>query len=87
MIIKSALQKQWNIVYPEKANLELVSKALVDNSWWYTVKCSKEASAWIREQDESKWYNHIDGNWYVAADTFDVDQETYIMLKLQWSEK
>ena len=85
-IIKTAVQQQWELIEPWPHHLTVMDKSLVDGEPWYTVRCSKEAAKWLREQWEETWHQHIDHNWYTIANTFDVNEETYIMLKLQWGE-
>ncbi len=83
-IVKTAVQQQWNQVLVSDSHIKVISKGLVDGLPWYTVKCSREAAAWLRAQDQGQWHQHIDHNWYTVSGVFDIDQETYIMLKLQW---
>lgn len=85
-IVKTAVQQQWEYIGPVAQHIIVMDKALVDGTPWYTVRCSREAAKWLREQREEAWHQHIDHNWYTVANTFDVDEETYIMLKLQWGE-
>ena len=85
-IIKTAVQQQWEFIDPIRRHVTPLERATVDGSYWYTIRCSREAAAWLRAQDDCKWHQHIDHNWYTIANTFDVDEETYIMLKLQWGE-
>jgi hypothetical protein len=85
-IVKTAVQQQWQLIDPVPQHITVLDKGLVDDSMWYTVRCSKEASKWLRSLHDGQWHQHIDHNWYTVANTFDIDQETYIMLKLQWGE-
>jgi hypothetical protein len=66
--------------------VEKISQALVDGKPFYTIKCSDEIAIWVRTQpDEDKeWFQHIDSNWTMHFNLFDVSEEFYIMLKLRW---
>jgi hypothetical protein len=86
-IIKTAVQQQWNQILIAEPHVKVVAKANVDGFPWYTVKCSKEAASWLRQQGQEQWHQHIDHNWYTVSGMFDIDEETYIMLKLQWGEQ
>lgn len=82
---KTVMAQMWNeMLKPIECNI--ISKALVDNKQWYTVKCSKDISNWIREQsgENSQWYEHIDHNWNIDRTMFDIDEDLYLMLKLRW---
>ena len=61
----------------------------VDASTWYTVKCSKRASMWIREtyqdRENDLWYEHINSRWIVDTNHFDIHEKLYTMLSLRWS--
>ena len=85
-IIKTAVQQQWELIDPIRRHITPLERAIVDGGYWYTIRCSKEAATWLRAQDDCKWHQHIDHNWYTISNTFDVDEETYIMMKLQWGE-
>lgn len=65
---------------------EELTKATVDGTMWYTVKCSKKVCAWIRQEypDHEHWHEHIDSNWNVYFSIFDMHEEFYMMLKLRW---
>jgi hypothetical protein len=82
VILKTSVQQQWNIVQPP--HYIVYTQATVDNVVWYTVKCSRDASAWVREQDTEGWHEHIDQRWYSEASTFDINQELLVILKLRW---
>jgi hypothetical protein len=85
-VIKTSVQQQWEQIDPATQHLNVIDKSLVDGELWYTVKCSDEAARSLREQWDDKWYQHIDNNWYTVKNTFDIDEETYIMLKLRWGK-
>jgi len=83
---KSALAQYWNIMYNEEPKYTEITKAPVDGTMWYTVKCSKEVCNWIRQEyaDHEQWYEHVDQNWNVYFSMFDMHEEFYMMLKLRW---
>lgn len=87
---KSAIAKMWQVVYAneqeKKMTCEVITKTLVDTKPFYTVQCSKAVSDWIREQPEQNkdWFEHIDQNWYVDRNKFDISEEFYMMLRLRW---
>ena len=62
----------------------------VDTQTWYTVKCTKEVGAWIREtykdQQDNLWYEHIDRSWMFHKNKFDIHEKVYTMLALRWSQ-
>lgn len=62
-------------------------KTLVDNVPWYVVKCKKNVAAWIRDQDRSLWYEHIDKNWYVYKDRFDVHEQLLTMMSIKFGDE
>lgn len=67
---------------------KIVDRYPCDDGMWYTVKLSKPASAWMREQpDENKeWYEHIDSRGYIGGGLFDITEELLLMVKLTWGE-
>jgi hypothetical protein len=70
-------------------DFSVLDSTTVDESTWYTVKCSKRASIWIREtyqeRENDLWYQHIDSRWMINATQFDVHEKLYTMLSLRWS--
>ena len=66
---------------------EVLTTAQVDGKPWYTISCRKEVSMWIRENgtENVEWFEHIDGNWRIHKNMFDVSQEMLSMIKLRWS--
>lgn len=91
MIIKTAVQQQWNIVEPKPPHFIVYDQATVDDATWYTVRCSKEASAWVRMQQQDQWYEHpyeqiTRYNFHEPKlGKFDVHCELFVLLKLSWS--
>ena len=61
-----------------------VTHATVDDHEWYTVKCNKETAAWVRQQKKDMWYEHIDSNWTIYKNMFDIHERIYTMLQLKF---
>jgi len=63
-----------------------ISTATVDGAPWYTIKCNSKVSEFIRTQSgqDARWYEHIDPNWYVHKNMFDVNEELYIQVGLKF---
>lgn len=70
-------------------SFEKITQSLVDGKMFYTIRCYKDISRWIREQpgEDADWYQHIDSNWHIDYNMFDVSEEFYIMLKLRWGHE
>jgi hypothetical protein len=62
-----------------------LTESQVDGTTWHTVGCSKEAAAWVKEQPQEFWYEHIDENWYISLNRFDVHEKLYLLLGLKWA--
>lgn len=74
-----------NMTVGSKSKYKIHSKAIVDGTTWYTVGCSPESSDWIRKQDKSLFYEHIDDVWQIHLNQFDIHEKLYSMLALRWS--
>ena len=61
-----------------------ITHATVDDHEWYTVKCNKETATWVRQQNKEMWYEHIDSNWTVYKNMFDIHERIYTMLQLKF---
>lgn len=61
-----------------------LTQATVDGELWYTVKCKPEVASWIRTQAKSLWYEHIDANWYVYKNTFDINEKLYTAIGIKF---
>lgn len=61
-----------------------VAHATVDDHEWYTVKCNIETATWVRQQNKEMWYEHIDSNWTVYKNMFDIHEKIYTMLQLKF---
>ena len=64
---------------------KVISSAEVDGEPWLTVKCNYEVAKWLRKQ-KSSWHEHIDQQWNVYLDTFDISEELYLMLVLKFGK-
>lgn len=90
MIKKRNLTNRMAVIMPTKktSKFTIQSKAIVDGSNWYTVSCSKDISIWIRQQwptQESKlWFEHIDHQWTIHLNCFDIHEKLYTMLAIRW---
>ena len=82
----ATLQKVLHDMEMLDPKFEVLSTADVDGVPWYTVSCRKEVSIWIRENgDEDRdWYSHIDSQWTLHRNVFDMSQEMFAMTKLRW---
>lgn len=75
------------IQVPPKPMFQYSGKAEVDGELWYTVKCTKEVGDWIRSlPKKDNWYEHIDNQWYVYQNMFDVHERVYLQLGLKFAE-
>lgn len=59
--------------------------AIVDGEQWYTVRCHSDVGQWVRTQNPNMWYEHIDQNWTVYVDTFDVHEKIYTMMGVKFA--
>lgn len=70
-------------------DFSVLDSTTVDTSTWYTVKCTKQASMWIREtykdREDDLWYEHVDSRWVMHKNVFDIHEKVYTMLSLRWS--
>ena len=93
MIVKTAVQQQWNIVFlnsgPDYTVFESVD---VDNEKWYTIRVSGDIATWIRTQPQNHWYQHpyeeiTRYNFHAPRqEKFDVHYELFVLLKLTWGQ-
>jgi hypothetical protein len=58
--------------------------AIVDDVKWFTVQCNKEVAVWLRSQPEKMCYEHIDPNWMLHKNMFDMHEKIYTMLQLKY---
>jgi len=82
---------QWTDEVTELPNFKVLSKSVVDNEQWYTVRCRRETSQWIREtfkdQEDQQWFQNIDEDerWYINLNVFDVNEKIYTVIALRWT--
>jgi len=96
MIVRTAIQQQWNIVFPNSGPGYTVSKTAgtwpvdIDGEKWYTIHVSKDIAAWTRTQSPDQWYEHpyeqpTRYNFHEPSSAkFDVHHELLAILKLTW---
>ena len=63
-----------------------LDQAEVDDVMWHTVDCAPIIGEWIREQDQTLWVEHIDTNWYIYRNRFDLNDSLFALLTLRWSK-
>ncbi len=83
----SVMAQMWNQTFEIGEYYTVVDKAMVDHAQWYTVKCSGKISAWIKNQPEGMWYEHIDKDWMVYKNTLDIHEKIYTMLQLKYGDE
>lgn len=68
--------------------VRVISTAEVDGAQWYTVTCNKNASMWFhetyRDSENQMWHEHIDPNWVMTRNCFDMQESLYIMLRMKF---
>ena len=67
--------------------IRILDSATVDGETWYTVQCKPSyVSGWLQEQDPTMWHRHehIDKQWYMHFNVFDMHEKLYTMLILKW---
>ena len=80
-----SMLNQWFGSMTTPAKFSILNQAQVDGDTWYTVKCTKEVSAWLREQSKELQYSHIDARWFTHTNQFDIHEKLYTLLALKWS--
>lgn len=83
---KSTMSQMWNQTFEVKEYYSVVDQATVDHARWYTIKCSGEVSKWIKNQSVGMWYEHIDKDWQVYRNMFDIHEKIYTMLQLKYGD-
>jgi hypothetical protein len=81
---KSVMAQMWNQTFEIGEYYSKIDQAKVDDAQWFTVKCSSNVSAWIRTQPKNMWHEHIDSNWTVYKNMFDIHERIYTMLQLKF---
>ena len=61
-----------------------LGKDQVDGATWYTVTGQKAVCEWIRTQDKQYWFEHIDDQWHISYNTFDIHENIYTMLGMKF---
>lgn len=91
MIVKTAIQQQWNIVFPNSGpGYTVLAMVDIDNKKWYTIHVSKDIATWTRTQSQDQWYEHpyeqpTRYNFHEPSSAkFDVHCELLAILKLTW---
>lgn len=76
----------YNMMWKQKPFIKIDS-ALVDGSQWYTVDCNKEVAEWVRglPNPDVDWYEHIDQDWMLHKNKFDVSERVYLQIGLKWT--
>lgn len=64
-----------------------VDSVLVDGVRWYTIKCKEEIASWIRSLpgEHTQWYEHLDQQWYIHKNKFDITEKIYMQIGLKWT--
>jgi hypothetical protein len=81
---KSNLTAYLKELYYMAAPYRYLSEATVDGEKWYTVTGQKPVCTWIRTQDNKLWHEHIDSNWNISYNTFDMHEKLYTMLGMKF---
>jgi hypothetical protein len=80
---KSTLN-QYMQAMQERIPYKELASAMVDDAKWFTVQCNKEVAAWLRTHPEKMCYEHIDQNWMIHKNIFDIHEKIYTMLQLKY---
>ena len=86
------VKNNWMIL-PKKPgpneNHSILTKSLVDGEQWYTIRCSKEASIWVRstypQHEDKLWFENIDHMWRIHTNVLDMHEKIYTLLAMRWS--
>ena len=91
MKFKTAIQQQWNIVFPNSGpEYTVLALVDIDGEKWYTIHVSKDIGSWTRTQPQVQWYEHpweqpTRYNFHEPHQSkFDVHYELLAILKLTW---
>jgi hypothetical protein len=90
MIKKKAMTNKMAVIMPKikkPQKFTVQTTAIVDGDQWYTVSCSKDVLLWIKNSwPESKlWHEHINQNWTIYLNQFDIHEKLYTMLAIRWA--
>lgn len=83
------LQPWYSMLETTAPKYKIITQAEVDDRPWYTITCQKDVSMWVRENgiENTDWYEHIDGNWNVHRNMFDVCEELYMLIVLKFGRQ
>lgn len=81
---KSYMAQMWTEAFAYEDFYQKIDQSIVDNEKWLTVRCSASISKWLKSQPKNLWYEHIDNNWQVYKNTFDIHEKIYTMLQLKY---
>lgn len=84
---KSVMAQMWNQTFEIGEYYQKIDQAKVDDDRWFTVKCSGKISQWIKTQPNGMWHEHIDKNWTVYENIFDIHEKIYTMLHLKYGDE
>lgn len=86
--INQYLQQWHGMQEQQQPKCKILSQAQVDGKPWYTISCQKDVSMWVRENgvENTDWYEHIDANWNVFRNVFDISEEFYMMVLLKFGK-
>jgi len=80
---KSYLDAWFNMSSSTK--FTILDQAQVDGSTWYTITCTKDVSAWLRDQPKELQYSHCDSSRSIFTNKVDIHEKLYTLLALKWS--
>jgi len=81
--------QQWHDMQEQlQPKCKIITQAEVDGETWYTIACHKEVSMWIRDNgvENDSWYEHIDAQWNLHKNMFDISEEFYMMVVLKFGK-
>lgn len=82
---KSTLNQIYGML-KEQPPFQIEDRAQVDGNTWYNIRCNKEVAEWVRTHSEKGWwYEHIDNDWFVNVNRFDVHEKLFTLVQLKWS--
>lgn len=56
-----------------------------DGMTWYTIGCNNKVGAWMREKFNEQFHEHINEQWHISLNVFDIPEKLYTELILRWS--
>lgn len=73
--------------FANEPKFRVMTSAPVDGELWYTIRCTDEVAKWVRTQNKDLWYSHIDSQWYVYNNMFDMSEKLYTLLNIRWGDQ